>query len=346
MAKLKQDDQVKQIVKDIKSKKYSPIYFFTGEESYYIDKLSEFIENNILDESERDFNQTIIYGGDTNITEVISVAKRFPMMAEHQVVVVREAQSIKDFNTESSQAALVAYAKSPQTSTVLVFNYKYKKADGRKPFVKLVKKKGVFFESKKKYENEIPNWIDSILRTKGYSIDQKAIFMLVDFLGSDLGKISGELDKLTSVIEKGTKITPEHIEHNIGISKEFNNFELNSALANRDVLKANRIINYFANDQKQHPILGTIPSIFGYFSKVLLLHSLKDKSNQSAVAGQIGVHPFFVKEYFVAARNYDLPKAVRVVSHLREADVRTKGVGSNAIPAGEILKELVFKILH
>lgn len=346
MAKIKQDDQVNKIVKDIKKGDFKPIYFFTGDEPYYIDKLSEFIESSVLDEAERDFNQTVLYGADTNVTEIIAAAKRFPMMAEYQVLIIREAQSIKDFNQEASQTALAAYAKNPQNSTVLVFNYKYKKADGRKQFVKQVKKIGVFFESKKKYENEIPSWIDKVLKGKGYSIDQKAIFMLVEFLGSDLSKISGEIDKLTTILEKGTRITPEDIERNIGISKEFNNFELNSALAKREVLKANRIINYFGKNQKQHPILGTIPSIFGYFSKVLIIHGLKDKSNQNAIAGTIGVHPFFVKEYFVAASNYDLRKAVKVVSFLRDADVKAKGVGANAIPPGEILKELIFKILH
>ncbi|MEN8136962.1 MAG: DNA polymerase III subunit delta [Bacteroidota bacterium] len=346
MAKVKQDDQVNQIVKDIKTRSFKPIYFFTGDEPYYIDKLSEFIENNVLNESERDFNQVVLYGADTNVTEILATAKRFPMMAEHQVVVVREAQGISDFNTESGRTALAAYAKNPQDSTILVFNYKYKKADGRKPFIKTVKKSGVFFESKKKYDNELPDWIAKVLRGKGYTIEQKATFMLVEFLGNDLSKIAGELEKLTTLLEKGTQISPQHIEENIGISKEFNNFELNSALANRDVLKANRIINYFAHNQKQHPVLGTIPSIFGYFSKVLILHSLKDKSQPNVVAGQLGVHPFFVKEYFQAANSYNLKKAVQIVSYLRDADVKVKGVGANAIPPGEILKELVFKILH
>ena len=343
MAKLKQDDQVNNIVKDIKAKIFKPIYFLTGDEPYYIDKLSEFIEKNVLTEDEQAFNQSVLYGADTNVTEILAVAKRFPMMADYQVVIVREAQGIQDFKAKMD--SLAAYAKNPQTSTILVFNYKYKKADGRKPFIKEVKKSGVFLESKKKYENELPEWITKVLRGKGYTIDQKAIFMLVEFLGNDLGKISKELDKLTTILENGTIITPQHIEYNIGISKEFNNFELNSAISNRDVLKANRIINYFSKNQKQHPILATIPSIFGYFSKVLILHSLKDKS-QNNVAKELSVHPFFVKEYFVAANNYNLKKAVRVVSSLREADIRAKGVGANALPPGEILKELIFKILH
>ena len=343
MAKVKQDDQVNQIVKDIKQGNYKPIYFFSGDEPYYIDKLSEFIEKNVLSEDERDFNQIVMYGADTNITEIISTAKRFPMMAEYQVVIVREAQGIFDFNQKMDE--LLAYAKNPQKSTILVFDYKYKKADARKSLFKEIKKSGVFFESKKKYDNELPGWISKVLGGKGYSIEQKAVFMLVEFLGNDLEKISKELDKLTSILEKGTKITPYHIEENIGISKDFNNFELNSAIAYRDVLKANRIINYFAHNPKQHPILGTLPLIFSYFSKILIFHSLDDKSASNA-SKELGVHQFFVKEYLVAASNYDKRKAVRVISYLRDADVKAKGVGSGSISNGNLLKELIYKIMH
>ncbi len=343
MAKIKQDDQVNQIVKDVKAGNYKPIYFFTGEEPYYIDRLSEFIEKNVLTEDEREFNQSVIYGADTNVTEILATAKRFPMMAEYQVVIIREAQGIQDFNSKLSD--LAEYAKNPQSSTILVFNYKYKKVDGRKPFLKEIKKSGVLFESKKKYENELPVWITKVLSGKGYSIDQKAIYMLVEFLGNDLSKIAGELDKLTTLLEKGTKIIPQHIEENIGISKEFNNFELNSALALKDVLKANRIINYFSNNQKQHPILGTIPSIFGYFSKVLILHSIQDKS-QSNAARELGVHPFFVNEYKKAASNYSSQKLVEIISLLREYDLKSKGWGNVGIDSGNLLKELIFKILH
>jgi len=343
MAKVKQDDQVNKIVTDIKQGNYKPIYFFSGEEPYYIDRLSVFIEDNVLSEVERDFNQTVLYGTDTNVTEIIATAKRFPMMAEYQVVIVREAQGIPDFNQKMDD--LLAYAKNPQKSTILVFSYKYKKADARKAFFKEVKKSGVFFESKKKYDNELPSWIAKVLKGKGYAIDQKAVFMLVEFLGSDLEKIAKELEKLTSILEKGTLITPIHIEENIGISKDFNNFELNSAIAYRDVFKANRIINYFAHNPKQHPILGTLPLIFSFFSKILILHSLEDKS-EAAAAKELGVHPFFVKEYLVAAKNYDKRKSVRVISYLRDADVKAKGVGSGSTSHGDLLKELIYKIMH
>jgi len=343
MAKVKQDDQVNQIVSDIKQGNFKPIYFFCGEEPYYTDKLSGFIERNVLSEDERDFNQTVMYGGDTNVTDIISTAKRFPMMAEYQVVIIREAQGISDFNQKMDD--LVAYAKNPQRSTILVFDYKYKKADSRKSFFKEIKKSGVFFESKKKYDNELPSWIAKVLKGKGYTIDQKAVFMLVEFLGSDLEKIAKELDKLTSILVKGTLITPSHIEENIGISKDFNNFELNSAIAYRDVFKANRIINYFAHNPKQHPILGTLPLIFSFFSKILILHSLEVKS-ESMAAKELGVHPFFVKEYLIAANNYDKRKSVRVISYLRDADVKAKGVGSGSTSHGDLLKELIYKIMH
>ncbi len=343
MAKVKQDDQVNKLVQDIKQGNYKPIYFFSGEEPYYIDKLSEFIEKNVLAEDERDFNQTVMYGADTNVTEIIATAKRFPMMAEHQVVIIREAQGISDFNQKMDD--LVSYAKNPQKSTILVFDYKYKKADSRKAFFKEIKKSGVFFESKKKYDNELPSWISRVLGGKGYTIEQKAVFMLVEFLGSDLEKIARELDKLTSILNKGTQITPHHIEENIGISKDFNNFELNSAIAFHDVFKANKIINYFAQNPKQHPILGSLPLIFSFFSKVLILHSLEDKSERNA-AKELGVHPFFVKEYLIAASNYDKRKAVRVISYLRDADVKAKGVGSGSTSHGDLLKELIYKIMH
>lgn len=343
MARVKQDDQVNQIVKDIKQGNYKPIYFFWGEEPYYIDKLSDYIENNVLSEGERDFNQTVVYGADTNIADIISTAKRFPMMSEYQVVIIREAQGIFDFNQNMDD--LLAYAKNPQKSTILVFGYKYKKADSRKALFKEIKKSGVFFESKRKYDNELPSWISKVLGGKGYSIEQKAVFMLVEFLGNDLEKIAKELEKLTSILEKGTKITPLHIELNIGISKDFNNFELNSAIALKDVLKANRIINYFVQNPKQHPILGTIPLIFSFFSKVLILHSLDNKS-ESNVAKELGVNPFFVKEYIVAANNYDKRKAVRVISYLRDADVKAKGVGAGSISHADLLKELIYKIMH
>lgn len=343
MAKLKQDDQVNIIVKDIKQGNYKPIYFFSGEEPYYIDKLSEYIEKNVLSENERDFNQMVMYGADTNITEIIATAKRFPMMADHQVVIVREAQGIPDFNQKMDD--LVAYAKNPQVSTILVFDYKYKKADARKALFKEIKKSGVFFESKKKYDNELPSWISKVLGGKGYTIEQKAVFMLVEFLGSDLDKIASELEKLTSILNKGTQISPQHIEENIGISKDFNNFELNSAIAYHDVFKANKIINYFAQNPKHHPILGTLPLIFSFFSKVLILHSLGDKSEGNA-AKELGVHPFFVKEYLIAAKNYDKRKAVRVISYLRDADVKAKGVGSGSASHGDLLKELIYKIMH
>ena len=343
MAKVKQDDQVNQIVKDIKQGNYKPIYFFWGDEPYYIDKLSSFIEKTVLSEDERDFNQTILYGADTNVTDIIATAKRFPMMAEYQVVIVREAQGIFDFNQKMDD--LVAYAKNPQKSTILVFDYKYKKADSRKAFIKEIKKSGIFFESKKKYDNELPGWISKILAGKGYTIDHKAVFMLVEFLGSDLEKIAGELDKLTSILKKGTKITPHYIEENIGISKDFNNFELNSAIAYHDIFKANRIINYFSQNPKQHPLLGTLPLIFSFFSKVLILHSLEDKSERNA-SKELGVHPFFVKEYLVAASSYDKRKSVRVISYLRDADVKAKGVGSGSTTHGDLLKELIYKIMH
>ncbi|MCK5825269.1 MAG: DNA polymerase III subunit delta [Ichthyobacteriaceae bacterium] len=348
MAKVKQDTIVNEIVKDIKNKNYKPIYFFTGDEPYYIDKLAEFIEKNVLHESERDFNLSILYGGGSgsnavDVKTILSTAKRFPMMSEYQVVIVREAQSVVDITRKLND--LLEYAKSPQNSTILVFAYKYKKLDGRSAFIKEVKKSGVYFDGKKKYENEMPVWVAKVLKGKGYTIDERANQMLVSFLGTDLSKVSKELDKLEIVLEKGTHITANHIEDNVGISKDYNTFELTTALGLKDVLKANRIINFFAKNPKDNPILATLPLIFSYFSKILIIHSLTDKSKQS-IAKELGVNPFFVDEYITASRNYDKRKAVRVISFLRDADTATKGITASALPQGEILKELVYKILH
>jgi DNA polymerase-3 subunit delta len=297
------------------------------------------LENAIL-EAERDFNQTILYGKDTDIGTIITTARRFPMMAERQVVVVREAQNIKNIDQLSS------YVKNPLTSTILVINYKHKSLDKRKSFTKEVAQNGILFESKKIYENQIPDWIKKYTNSLKYKIDTKASFLLAEFLGNDLGKITNALEKLTINIPKEKTISPEDIERNIGISKDYNNFELQNALGKKDILKANQIINYFSTNEKNNPMVVTIALLHSYFSKVLKYYFIKNKTNEKVVASSLRINPFFVKDYKLAARNYNPKKLVEIIAMLREYDLRSKGFGDAGTKHGDLLKELIFKILH
>ncbi|WP_341220789.1 DNA polymerase III subunit delta [Polaribacter atrinae] len=332
-------NEIRSIVSDIKKGNIKPIYFLMGDEPYYIDKISDYIEDNILDEAEKGFNQQVMYGRDATIEDIVSSAKRFPMMAERQVIIVKEAQDLSR-NIEK----LVSYAENPQPTTVLVFNYKYKKLDKRKKLHKVIAKTGLVYESKKLYENQVSDWIRRVLSGKKYQIEPKATQMLVEFLGTDLSKISNELDKLMLILPKETIISDKHIEDNIGISKDFNNFELRNAVGGKDIVKANRIINYFAENPKNNPLVMTISLLNSFFTQLLLFHGLKDKS-KGAVAKSLGVSPYFVDEYFLAAKNYPMRKVAQVIAFLRDADVKSKGVGASQSQK-DILKELLFKILH
>ncbi len=332
-------NEIRNIVSEIKKGNIKPIYFLMGEEPYYIDKISDFIEENILDETEKGFNQQVMYGRDSSIEDIVSSAKRYPMMAERQVLIIKEAQDLSR-NIEK----LVSYAENPQPTTVLVLNYKYKKLDKRKKLHKAIAKTGLIYESKKLYENQVSDWIRRVLSGKKYQIELKAAQMLVEFLGADLSKISNELDKLMLILPKESIIDDKHIEDNIGISKDFNNFELRKAVGEKNIVKSNRIINYFAENPKNNPLVMTISLLNSFFTQLLLFHGLQDKS-KSSVAKTLGVNPYFVDEYFLAARNYPMRKVAQVIAFLREADVKSKGVGANQTHE-DILKELLFKILH
>ena len=332
-------NEINAIVSDIKKGTLKPIYFLMGDEPYYIDKISDYIEENVLDETEKGFNQQVMYGRDVTIEDIVGAAKRYPMMAEKQVLIVKEAQDLS-----RSIEKLVSYAENPQPTTVLVLNYKYKKLDKRKKLHKAVAKTGLVYDSKKLYDNQVSDWIRRVLSGKKYQIDPKAALMLVEFLGTDLSKIANELDKLMLVLPKETIITDAHIEENIGISKDFNNFELKKAIGEKNVLKANRIINYFVENPKKNPTVMTISLLNGFFTKLLLFHGLKDKSKNS-VAKALGVSTYFVDEYFLAARNFPMRKVAQVIAALRDADIKSKGVGANQTQE-DILKELLFKILH
>lgn len=333
-------NEITDIVSDIKSGNIKPIYFLMGEEPYYIDKISDYIEANVLEEAEKGFNQVVMYGRDVSIEEIASSAKRYPMMAERQVLIVKEAQDLS-----RTIEKLVSYAENPQPTTVLVLNYKYKKLDKRKKLYKAIAKVGVLYESKKLYDNQVSDWIRRVLSGKNYQIEIKASQMLVEFLGTDLSKINNELEKLITVLPKGTIISPNHIEENIGISKDFNNFELRKAIGDKNVVKANRIINYFAENPRKHPLVMSVSLLNSFFTQLLMYHGLKDKSKMS-VAKTLGVNPYFVGDYVSAARNYPMRKVAQIIAFLREADVKSKGVGASGVSQSDILKELLFKMLH
>ena len=330
------------ILEDLKNKIYHPIYFLSGEEPYFIDKISKFIENTVLTESEKDFNQVIVYGRDTSIVEIVSLAKEYPVFGNYRLVIVREAQNLK--NIEQNEL-LKSYLKNPAKSTILVFDYKYKKVDGRTGFAKQLGKSGVYFQSKKLWDYQVPDWIVGAMRQKGYRISQPTSIVLAENLGNDLSKIENELNKLEINVQTGTEITPELIEEHIGISKDYNIFELQNALGKKDVEKANRIINYFGSNPKENPAIKVISILFSFYKKIFLYHFLKDKSDNN-VAAQLSVNRFFVKDYRLAAANYSTQKLRNVFSVLREYDLKSKGVEAAPMEDGEIMREMVFKILH
>ena len=333
-------NEINQIVADIRDGNLKPIYFLMGEEPYYIDKISDFIEDHVLDESEKGFNQVIMYGRDVSVEEIIASAKRFPMMAERQVLIVKEAQDLS-----RTIEKLVPYIENPQPSTVLVLNYKYKKIDKRKKLYKATAKNGLIFESKPLYENQVADWIRRVLGGKKYQAEPKAAQMLVEFLGTNLSKISNELDKLMSIVPQGTIITPDHIEQHIGISKDFNNFELRKAIGEKNILKANRIIHYFAQNPRHNPLVMTISLLNSFFTQLLIFHGLKNKSREH-VAKALGIRPYFVNDYSTAARYYPMKKVAQIIHLLRDADMKSKGVNANNQSQSDILKELLFKIMH
>ena len=333
-------DEVLKIVNDINKGNIKPIYFLMGEEPYYIDKLSDYIEQNVLAEEEKGFNQTVLYGRDVTIEDIVATAKRYPMMAERQVVIVKEAQDLT-----RTIDKLESYVENPMLSTVLVFCYKYKTLDKRKKMTKLIDKVGVVYESKKLYDNQVGDWIKRVLSGKNYSIEPKANAMLVEFLGTDLSKINNELEKLQIILPKGSTITPKHIEENIGFSKDFNNFELLNALGSRNQLKAFQIVQYFSDNQKANPLVVTTSTVFGFFIKILKYHGLKDR-NPKNVASVLGVSPYFLKDYDLALKNYPMKKVSQIVTALRDIDVKSKGVGANSLSQSDLLREMLYKIFN
>ncbi|MCU0456485.1 MAG: DNA polymerase III subunit delta [Bacteroidales bacterium] len=329
-----------EIISDLKKRIFKPVYFLAGEEPYYIDQITGYIEEHVLDEAEKSFNQVVFYGEETSITNVIETSRRFPMMSTHQVVIVREAQSLRKIED------LIIYAEKPLSSTILVINYKYGTLDKRTRLYKVLDSQGSYFESPRLRDYQVPAWIEKYLSARGIKTDPNASATLTEFLGTDLNKIANELDKLIITLPEGKPvITTSLIEKNIGISKDYNNFELQKAVGEKNILKANTIVRHFAANQKENPMTLTIASLFSFFTRILTYHYLSDKSKNN-VASLLKVNPFFVKEYEAAAAKYNVTKTIQIIGLLRTYDMKSKGFGDVSSEPGDLLKELIYKILH
>ncbi len=328
------------ILQNLKKKVYHPIYLLQGEEPFYIDEISNYLEKSVLSESEKSFNQTIFYGKDTEPVTIAEASLRYPMMAEKQVIIVKEAQSLKNIEE------LGSYAERPMPSTILVLNYKYKNLDARTRLCKAIQAKGVILTTRKMYENQVPAWIEKYIKQYNYTIDPQAAQILTDSLGTELSKIANELNKLLIAVKDTNRITPAHIEENIGFSKDFNLFELQDAIGSKNIFKANQIITYFGNNPQQHPIQMTIATLFSFFSKIFAIHFLSDKSEKGVIKA-MGGHPFYIRKMINVSKRFHPTKLYEIIGILREYDLKSKGVDvSSLVDPAELQKELIYKILH
>ena len=330
-----------EIARDLKNRIYKPVYYLMGEETYYIDKISEYIAQTVLTDEEKEFNLTVMYGADTDVATIINAAKRYPMMSEYQVVIVKEAQSVKKMEE------LSFYLQKPLQTTILVLCHKHGTIDRRKKLAAEIEKVGVLFESKKIKDAQLPGFIASYLKRKSVDIEPKASEMMAEFVGTDLSRMAGELEKLVITLPQGTRrVTPEHIEKNIGISKDYNVYELRAALVAKDVLKANTIIHFFAQNPKANPIQQTLGGLFGFFSNLMLAYYAPEKTEQG-IAAQLGLRSTWqAREYITALRNYSGVKVMQILGEIRYCDARSKGVGNSSLSDADLLRELIYKILH
>lgn len=329
------------IVRDVKNGVYVPIYFLMGEEDYYIDRISEYIADRVLTEAEKEFNLTILYGADTDIATIINSAKRYPMMSKYQIVMVKEAQNLKNLDE------LTYYLQKPLMSTILVFCYKHGVLDRRKKLAAEIEKAGILFESKKLKDAQLSGFISSYLKRKRVDIEPKASEMMAEFVGADLNRMAGELEKLVITLPDGcSRITPEQIERNIGISKDYNNFELRNALISKDVLKANLIVKYFNNNMKNNPLQVTLAVLFGFFSNLMLTYYAPGKSEQE-IASFLGLRsPWQAKDYLAAMKKYSGVKVMQIIGEIRLCDAKSKGVKNSSVSDGDLLRELIYFIMH
>lgn len=334
-----------EIIRDLQKGRYAPVYFLQGDEPFFIDNIIQHIEYNALDEAQKSFNQYVLYGKEIGFTDVLNVARKYPMMGERQVVIVKEAQEIRDWKKEEAQNLLVSYLENPLPSTILVFGYKYKTLDRRTKISKSLEKKSVFLVSKKIYDNKVPDWVRSYAQAKDANISDKAIMILAENIGNNLQRLANEIDKLKLNLSEGQQIDDVAVQKYVGISKDYNTFELQSALALKDEIKAYKIINYFSANPSSNPLVLVISNLYSYFSKLLLIHH-KGAGDKNSVASAIGVNPFFASEYIQAAKNYPLSVVTRNIRLIHEADLQSKGIGYASMKDGDILKELVYKLMH
>ncbi len=330
--------------KELKKNQFAPLYLLAGDEPFYIDKIAAYLEENALSPSARDFNQFVLYGKDINVATLLGNAKRYPMLSDRQLVMVKEAQDMQGLEAKDTVRFLEDYIVNPLDSTILVLCFK-SPVDERKAWVKAADKKGIYFSSKKLYDNKIPDWIASYCHEKGVKISPKALQMLTEFIGNDLKRIANELEKIILNLKADEAIQAETVERFVGISREYNNFELQKALIQRNTERANRIAYHFAKNPKDNPIQPTLIILDNFFSKLLLVHAIADKSERN-LAAELGVNPFFVKDYLTGVRNYSLDKTAQVIKYLRQADAYSKGVDGGTVTEETILKDLIFKILH
>ncbi|HJD91268.1 MULTISPECIES: DNA polymerase III subunit delta [Bacteroides] len=337
----KKEQSFESIMKDIRAKKYAPVYYLMGEESYYIDLISDTLEENVLTEEEKEFNLTVLYGADIDVSTIINAAKRYPMMSEHQVVIVKEAQQIRNMDQ------LSYYLQKPLLSTILVICHKHGKLDGRKKLGSEIAKIGVLFESKALKDRDLIGFIDSYIQRKQFTIEPKASAMLADFIGADLSRLTSELDKLILTTGgKQKRITPDLVEKNIGISKSYNNFELRNALLDRDVFRVNQIVHYFEENPKTNPLPMTLGLLFSYFSNLMLAYYSPDKSDRG-IAEMLSLRtPWQAKDYIKGMNTFSGVKTMDIIGYIRETDAMSKGIGNSHMSDGDLLKELVYKILH
>jgi DNA polymerase-3 subunit delta len=339
------DANVRKILSELRNKKYAPVYFLQGEETYYIDLISDYIEQNVLNESEKGFNQVILYGKDVTMAMVLTNARRFPMMAERQVVIVKEAQEIQDLNKDTGSKLLLDYVSKQVPSTVLVFCHKHKNLDKRRELGKKIDKLAVTLTIKKCYDNQLPDFVTDYVSEKKIAIEDKAILALCEFVGNDLHRLANEIDKLIISLPKGESITQEQVINQVGVSKEYNIFELQRAILTKDSLLANKIVNYFESNTRKNPIIPVVAFLYSFFSKLLAASQASDKSDKGLVS-ELKLSPYAARDYTLALRQYPQQKIMDNISSLREADLKLKGVNTGSADEGQIFRELIWRLMN
>jgi len=339
------DASVKKILTALKARKFDPVYFLQGEESYFIDVISDYIEQHALSESEKSFNQVVLYGKDVTMATVLTNARRFPMMAEKQVVIIKEAQDIQDLNKDLGIKLLLEYLKLPVPSTILVFCHKHKGLDKRKELGKNIEKLATTISGKKMYDNQLPDFLADYAREKMVNIDMQAVQVLCEFVGNDLSRLTNEFDKVTIGLSEGEPVTMDHVLAKVGISKEYNIFELQKAIVQRDLLQAAKIVNYFVRNTKRNPLIPVVAFLYSFFSKLLIASQASDKSDKGLLS-VLKISPYAIRDYTLALRYYATPKIVENITHLKDTDLKLKGVNAGSAEDGQILRELIYRLMN